>query len=228
MGRRGFGFGLGRARGFVFNPLSVVPNVWYDPSDLSSMSQDTGGTVPAAVNSPVGRIMDKSGNGKHLTSATPPTLRQSGSLYYLEFDGVDDGLINASVPLGASVDVMWAFHNSGAVTSHMFLDSAATVLVGVAQDGNASVPGVGTYSVNGAALGAQTRDSLHDTVGSAAPKVIDATAANLSSFTNFRISSFGGFLLSGRLYGVIVAPAMSAANRSAVRTYLGAKAGLTL
>lgn len=68
---------------------------WYDPSDLASMWQDSAGTIAAAVNSPVGKINDKSGRGNHLTQATAascPILRQSGSLYYLEFDGVDDSI----------------------------------------------------------------------------------------------------------------------------------------
>lgn len=55
-------------------------------------------TTAAAVNSPVGWINDKSGNGHHLqapTTGARPILRQSGSLYYLEFDGTDDQLYDA-------------------------------------------------------------------------------------------------------------------------------------
>lgn len=68
---------------------------WYDPSDLTTMWQDSGGTTPAAVDSPVGLIHDKSGNANHLsqsTDANRPTLRESGGLYYLEFDGTNDRL----------------------------------------------------------------------------------------------------------------------------------------
>ena len=52
--------------------------VWYDPSDMSTMYQDSAGTVPVtAVEQPVGRILDKSGRGNHATQATTtcrPTL----------------------------------------------------------------------------------------------------------------------------------------------------------
>lgn len=68
---------------------------WYDPSDLSTMWQDSAGTVAAAVDQPVGRINDKSGNGNHATQATAgkrPILRLASGLYYLESDGVDDEL----------------------------------------------------------------------------------------------------------------------------------------
>lgn len=73
--------------------------VWYDPSDLSTMWQDAAGTVAAAVDQPVGRILDKSGNGKHATQGTAaarPILRLVGGLYYLEFDGVDDSMVTAT------------------------------------------------------------------------------------------------------------------------------------
>lgn len=82
-----------------FSPLSLfaggVPGAWYDPSDLTSMYQGRTGTTAAAVDSPVGQLLDKSGNGNHAvapTDAARPTLRESGGLYYLEFDGSDDGM----------------------------------------------------------------------------------------------------------------------------------------
>ena len=94
--------GVTNARG-GFNPLSLFANgeqgSWYDPSDLSSMKQISDGTVDAAVDSPVGYIEDKSGNGNTAIQATAndrPTLREAGGLYYLEFSGAQ-GLQTASV-----------------------------------------------------------------------------------------------------------------------------------
>lgn len=74
---------------------------WYDPSDLSSMWQDSAGTVPVtAAGQPVGRIADKSGRGNPLTQPTDtrrPTLAQDAdSRYYLSFDGLNDALVSAS------------------------------------------------------------------------------------------------------------------------------------
>ena len=44
---------------------------WYDPSDFNSMYQDAAGTTPVtAVEQPVGKILDKSGNGNHASQAT--------------------------------------------------------------------------------------------------------------------------------------------------------------
>lgn len=88
----------------AFSPKSLFSNgeegAWYDPSDLSSMFQNSDGTGAAAVDSPVGYIADKSGNGNHATQATStkrPTLRLSGGLYYLEFDGTDDALQTSAI-----------------------------------------------------------------------------------------------------------------------------------
>jgi hypothetical protein len=44
---------------------------WYDPSDLSTLYQNSAGTIPVTtVEQPVGMIQDKSGNGNHAFQAT--------------------------------------------------------------------------------------------------------------------------------------------------------------
>lgn len=104
----GISFDVEEAQVPIFSPLDLftagTTGAWYDPSDLTSMWQDSAGTVAAAVNSPVGKINDKSGNAKHLsqaTSAARPMLRQAGATYYLEFDGVDDVLVSSgTITLG--------------------------------------------------------------------------------------------------------------------------------
>ena len=51
---------------------------WFDPSDMSTLFQDAAGTIPVtAVEQPVGKILDKSGNGNHATqsvTASRPVL----------------------------------------------------------------------------------------------------------------------------------------------------------
>ena len=80
--------------GAAFSPASLFSNgeegAWYDPSDLTTLFQNSDGTTAVAVGDPVGYLGDKSGNGNHAIqaiSAKRPTLRQAGSLYYLEFEG---------------------------------------------------------------------------------------------------------------------------------------------
>ena len=51
---------------------------WYDPSDFTTLFQDSAGTIPVtAVEQPVGLMLDKSGRGNHASQATAgnrPTL----------------------------------------------------------------------------------------------------------------------------------------------------------
>lgn len=94
-----------------------VIGAWYEPWDLSSMWQESTGVTPAAVNSPVGLILDKSGNGYHAsqtTDADRPTLKLSASgRYYLDFDGTSDFLITAEVfPHDADMSAVVAFQHS--------------------------------------------------------------------------------------------------------------------
>lgn len=75
-----------------------VQGAWYDISELTTLYQDSAGTIPVtAVGDPVGRVLDRSGEGHHLiqtTSTKRPLLGLSNGKYYLDFDGVDDALIS--------------------------------------------------------------------------------------------------------------------------------------
>ena len=71
---------------------------FYDPNDLSTMFQDSAGTVPVTdAGQSVGLILDKSGRNNHAfqnNSASRPILRKNAATgaNYLEFDGADDSL----------------------------------------------------------------------------------------------------------------------------------------
>jgi len=61
--------------GSRFSPLSLFtasePGLWYDPSDLTTLFQDTAGTSPVTTpGQTVARINDKSGRGNNATQAT--------------------------------------------------------------------------------------------------------------------------------------------------------------
>lgn len=96
--------------GRAFSPLSLFAaseqGVWYDPYDFSSMFQDAAGTIPVtAVGDPVGKILDKSGNGNHATQATDtkrPLLGETGGKYYLTLDGTDDALATGNINFSAT------------------------------------------------------------------------------------------------------------------------------
>ena len=103
--------GLGvfiQSRTALFSPEMLFTGstngVWYDPSDFTTLFQDAAGTLPVtAVAQPVGRILDKSGQGNHAynpsgNSANFPVLQQDGTgRYYLAFNGTNQWLQTNSI-----------------------------------------------------------------------------------------------------------------------------------
>lgn len=111
----GLSLGLGsqRAGGApMWTPANIFAasevGYWLDPSDLTTMFQDTAATVPVtAAGQSVRRINDKSGNGfifQASADARRPVLRLDGSNYYLDFDGTDDCLVTSTTIAPGAVD----------------------------------------------------------------------------------------------------------------------------
>lgn len=93
----------------LFSPLSLFaasePGFWFDPSDLSTLFQDTAGTTPVtAAGQSVARIDDKSGRGNHATQSNAlqqPTYQvDSNGRGYLNFDGSDDSFVTGTITPG--------------------------------------------------------------------------------------------------------------------------------
>jgi hypothetical protein len=85
--------------GRLWTPASLFASgqmgAWYDPSDRSTLWQDTAGTVPVtAAGQSVARMNDKSGRSFHqlqATAASRPTYQvDADGRGYLAFDGTDD------------------------------------------------------------------------------------------------------------------------------------------
>jgi len=108
----GLGLWLGTRQVGGFNPAVVLFGAgeqggWYDPSDISTLFQDTAGTVPVtATGQTVARINDKSGRGNHLTQATaasrPLYQIDEIGLPFLLFDGTDDSFSSSSIASGTN------------------------------------------------------------------------------------------------------------------------------
>ncbi|NVK45136.1 MAG: hypothetical protein HWE33_02440 [Rhodobacteraceae bacterium] len=78
-----------------FSPASLAGLVaWYDASDLSALYQDTAMTTAVTqTGDPVAAMLDKSGNGNHMTqtsAAARPLYGTNTDQHWLAFDGVDD------------------------------------------------------------------------------------------------------------------------------------------
>lgn len=96
----------GQLNNSVYSPnklfASSEQGVWYDPSDITTLFQDSAGTTPVtAAGQPVGKMLDKSGSGFHATQATAgqrPTYQVDSTGHpYLSFDGVDDGMVTGTI-----------------------------------------------------------------------------------------------------------------------------------
>jgi hypothetical protein len=95
--------GMGLDLSGAFEPLSLYTGGYtggyYDPSDLSTLWQNSARTTPVTADGdPVWVIDDKSGTGNHLAafnSAARPVYRTSGGLHWLEFDGIDDRMLRS-------------------------------------------------------------------------------------------------------------------------------------
>jgi hypothetical protein len=230
-----------------FTPATLSGLVaWYDPSDLSSMYQDSAGTTPAAVDSPVGKILDKSGGGHHATQATSdsrPILRQSGGVYYLEFDGVDDSLETASFALasasGHSSCVSAYLAATAGTQSIMDADDATRVSQLIRSAGGTAqsiafntVPGAFTDSAG--AISATTRTTLTQVTTTSAVEVwvngvsdgstgITGTLQTGSVRLALGRTGAGAQLLGGRIYKAAhYNVPLSSANQTLLETYIGA------
>ena len=124
-------------RSSAFTPLNLFAageqGVWFDPSDFSTMYQDSAGTTPVtAVGQPVGKINDKSGRGNHATQATAasrPVLQQDGAgKYYLDFDGTDDSLATSSINYGTDKVTIFAGLRKANDTASILCESSVSII----------------------------------------------------------------------------------------------------
>ena len=240
------GLGLGNQGGAAgFTPTTLFAasekGAWYDPSDLGSVWADTAATTPATVNGAVARINDKSANGNHAiqaTAANRPILRQSGAIYYLEFDGVNDFLTVAFVlpqPISRVAgirQVAWAFGawlmgGGAGVTAALFQTGVTPAL--------ALYDGATAASNSGAAVGADVvTTEVHNGAGSSL--TVDAgtattgnPGAGVPGGITLGNDPAGGSPSAVRIYAVTaIDRLLTAPEQAKLLTWTAAKQGRTL
>ena len=165
----------------------------------------------------------------------------AGFPHYLKFDGVDDfsqvGPFAAGT-LTSTMDVFVLMRRNSSAGFCLLAPSDNSVAYGFALDGNANgaIQDGGYVNgrawVNGVELtggAAVTADQLHDALPVGKWHVVELHNVKMDTLTNLRIGGAGiGFPLNGVIAEVILAPAQSAEERTKVREYLAAKAGITL
>lgn len=223
------------------DPLTLSPTVWYDPSDLSTLWQDTAGTVAVTTDGQaVARINDKSGNAYHLTHGTAanrPLYKTSGGLHWLDFDGVDDFLSIAAGPTIAQPDTMVAailFENAAGSIATIWDSSGADQLMGSMSSNNYRIF-AGTASVSGGTRNAAAHVMYGFANGASSTLKIDniQVASGDPGTANFNtalyLGCYGGAsqFVDGRFYGGGIIPrALTTAEEAGLFSHLAIKAGI--
>ena len=231
---------------------SSEQGAWYGPSDIDTLFQDSAGTTPVtASGQPVGKMLDKSGNGNHAVQATAskrPTYTEGGGLSWLAFDGVDDEMEAPNAAFNLTGDLTMGFAISADSTlkseylcggvdddGHLLLFSAgdelrylpisagsAEVRTGQVPESNALVLTSWDRSTGDFAV---TLDSAETTESKLAADVV----APSQGFTLIAAGHPGGGNFNGRIYGVILRGSLnSESEKVLVKTYLASLQGRTL
>lgn len=184
--------------GHIFDPARLFAagqsGVWLDPSDQATLFQDAAGTVAVSgPDQPVGRILDKSGNGRHATqsvSAARPTWRKdSAGRGYLDFDGVDDWMTCGTVdPAGATrASLCVGLRKISDATTGMVLSMGAwgghsLDLRAPGSFGGANLGGYARAPAGGTQIGALA-PGFAAPVSAVATALVDLTASQGAEFT---------------------------------------------
>lgn len=199
--------------------------VWYDPSDLSTMYQDTGKTLAVTGNGqPVGYIADKSGNGRHAiqsNDARRPIYRTDGTRHWLEFDGANHYLSFSGLSFPSTYMIGLACQYSDTATQRIIVghsaDSSKLGVVSSARDmffravhGGTAIDVDVTDHAGLDRVWTAYRDASDGAVGRLKGAEVGATAGNVGSA---RFDTFGGTIYNatidlffkGNMYGLAIA-----------------------
>ena len=245
--------------GAAFSPKSLFANgeegAWYDPSDLSSMFQNSDGTTAVAVGDPVGYIADKSGNGNHAIQATStkrPTLRQDGSLYYLDFEG-DDGLATSAIDFtgGDQLTVCAGARKDtdttmvvGELSANVGTNNGAFRLASLSNTWRYGAKGTSIVNVNATPYGAASLSVLTGLSDISDPvatirvdgvqKATSTTSQGTGNLGNHTLNlgardNGSSLFLDGRIYGFVIRNVLSSgSDLTNLEAYMAAKTGVTI
>jgi hypothetical protein len=233
-----------------FSPIDLFQNneqgAWYDPSDLTTMFQDSAGTIPVTADGqPVGLILDKSGRNNHASQATAasrPVLRQDGNgKYYLEFDGVDDSLaLSANILAACPISTFYG-GLSAAIATNQTVWSTSRYICGLNLSKSKFTtvgtldyyPTAPTLSSNTAYVNTVVFDTGFDCkfrTNAANEELVLGSLDSSSASANMTVGTHSGSAhLYGRIYSLIVRGALSTPQEiTDTETWVAAKTGVTL
>jgi hypothetical protein len=226
----------------TFNPLSLFRNGeqggWYDPSDLSTLFQDSAGTIPVTSDGdPVGLILDKSGRGNHASqsvSASRPTYKTDGSMYWLNFDGVDDFMYVPSINYANSIAYIGCIGATYANKINFSLGSSAGAnKIGSTSSGSfirveTSGGSLFTTSLSGNNIMSFGRESSSTQFGRVNAAGVSVASTSSSSNWNLLGKTSDEQELEGRVYALVISETYAADRLLLTEQYIAGKTGVTL
>ena len=239
------GFGFSSPNGFMqgptpFNPSTLFagsPGGFWNIADLTTVFQNSNATGAPAVGSPVGYVGDQSGNGNHLLQATAglrPTLRNSGNLYWLEFNGSQ--WMQALYTANSAFDRIYAARQD-AFTAYSRLFDGGAATESTLQNPSGSVQlYAGLFGPSGAAAIGTSFVGTERHAGAASRIAIN----NGSYATGDNAGAIPGGITVGAEYtgstactmsffsGLMIDRALSASEITQTRYFMAATAGLTI
>jgi hypothetical protein len=243
----GLGLGIWQSSVTGFNPLSLSPALWLDASDSATLFQSNGGAAASADGDPVGYILDKSGNGRHLTQVSgtnKPTLKTAikNSKNIIRFDGVDDYIATSSFTV-SQPDTVFIVFKMSSTTTPQYIYSGTSYPAGQslvrrstgffayeAGGGNAvnsTAPNNVVWNLFCTIYNGQTTKIYLNTVektGTNTASLPGSGAINLFGLANLAgYSAYANFDLAE---AIVISGAISNANRALVDSYLNFKWGV--
>lgn len=230
--------------------LALSPSALFDLSVANTLYQERTGasaTTPSAVGDVVGSMKNLGTAGGWAiapSDAARPILRQSGSLYYLETDGVDDEMDISTITLSAPPAVVVAHRATGG--PGVLVSGGKYYYQFLTPSGNqrprfttASTADYDFLTLD-ATLNADTIlsfridadwDCRAQRNGAGAVEIAGASGSGAAVGTTKLFARAAGTFFQGRTYGIVLATQFAlddAANLSLVERYLAQKAGITL
>lgn len=216
-----------------FDPRAISGlQAWYDPSDASTVTLDTGVSV----------LLDKSGNGRTMTqtigNAQPATTTLNGRVA-MSFDGANDELTSSyNVPVGAKTMIAVSrittsglrgvFGSVGTARAFLAYQSTDVVLIGagdvfltsVSYQANTTYIHTGLWGASSRGLRVNGTSQLSDTY------------TGTSGGNALRVGASGGsgsvFMLGVIAETMLYDRTLTADECLSIERYLGAKWGVTI
>ena len=245
----GYAQGYGRGQGggglsLEAQLAALSPAAWYDPSDLSTLWQDTAGTTPVTADGdPVARMDDKSGNARHLLQSTTsrcPLYKTDGALHWLASDGVDDWMRCTGWSLAQPWDRVSGVRQATNVTNSRLYGpgSGSNVLIFPSGVSPALAMNDGATACSNSDFTVGTNRVMTDRHNGASSSL---QADNLTAATgNPGTNTLNGLTLFGdqntntvavgewRFYGLALRSTFTADELALLKEYYAGKAGVTL